>query len=788
LEEALSIENNPSSEERPEERGRSNFIRAIIDEDLRNGKHDGRVLTRFPPEPNGYLHIGHAKSICLNFGVALDYKGHCNLRFDDTNPAKEDQEYVDSIIADVKWLGFDPGEKIYFASDYFEAMYGFAVELIERGLAYVCSLSREEIQEGRGTIYEPGTESPYRARSVEENLDLFRRMRAGEFAEGSHVLRAKIDMASPNMLMRDPLLYRIKHAHHHRTGDTWCIYPMYDFAHCLEDALEGITHSLCTLEFESNRELYDWVLDHVSAPCHPQQLEFARLALGYTVMSKRNLLSMVTDKLVDGWDDPRMPTLAGLRRRGVTPEAIRAFAELIGVAKANSTVDIGKLEYCLRDDLNHRAPRVMAVLDPLKVVITNYPEDSIELLEASYWPHDVPKEGSREVPFSRELYIERADFMEEAPKKWHRLAPGVEVRLRYAYYVTCDEVLKDASGKIVELRCTYDPATRGGTAPDGRKVKGTLHWVSAARSCPAEVRLYDRLFKVERPGVEHDYLEDLNPASLITMGEARVEESLGSALPGEHYQFERQGFFFSDPVEHTAGRLVFNRVVSLKDSWAKFVLGEEAPLEVEVPKPMFNRAKDPERDATIRMSERQLARIADPELDARYERYTSELGLASHIVELLTGDSALTEFFEATLKVHPAPESVSKWMVNELFRELKTRSLDRLPFGPVEFGKLVALADAETITLTAAKEVFETLLAEGGDPQRIAEVRGLGKVGGNVLDEAIRSVMEANAEAVTRYRAGEQKLFGFLLGQVMRMTKGAADSNDVRKELTKNLQ
>ncbi len=540
------------------------FIRKRIMEDIKTNKYGGRVHTRFPPEPNGYLHIGHAKSICLNFGVAAEFGGLCNLRFDDTNPVKEDVEYVESIQDDIHWLGFDWEDRLFYASDYFEQLYDYAVQLIKKGKAYVCDLSPEEIREYRGTLTSPGKESPYRNRSVEENLDLFARMRAGEFAEGSRVLRAKIDMASPNIVMRDPVLYRIiKDPPHHRTGTRWCIYPMYDFAHCLCDSMEGITHSLCTLEFENNRELYDWILDQLEV-YHPQQIEFARLQLTYTVLSKRKLLRLVNEGIVSGWDDPRMPTISGMRRRGYTPEAIRNFCRQIGVAKSNSTVDIELLEHFVREDLNKRAPRVMGVLHPLRVVIENYPEGQVEEIEAINNPED-PSMGTRRVPFSRVLYIERDDFREEPPKKFWRLAPGREVRLRYAYYVRCVDVIKE-NGKVVELRCTYDPATRGGYAPDGRKVKGTLHWVSAEHALPVEVRLYERLFTRPDPG--SDFMECLNPNSLQVLDPCYVEPGLANASPGERYQFERVGYFCVDP-DSTADKPVFNRTVPLRDTWAK---------------------------------------------------------------------------------------------------------------------------------------------------------------------------------------------------------------------------
>ncbi len=547
----------------------TNFIREIIDEDIRNNKNGGQVHTRFPPEPNGYLHIGHAKSICLNFGLARDYNGLCNLRLDDTNPTKEDVEYVDSIVEDVRWLGFDWGDRMFYASNYFPALYNYALDLIKAGKAYVCDLNAEQMREYRGTLTEPGKNSPYRDRTVEENLDLFERMRSGEFPNGSRVLRAKIDMASPNLNMRDPVIYRILHAEHHRTGNEWCIYPMYDFAHGLSDAMEGITHSICTLEFEDHRPLYDWFLDQVVTPSRPRQIEFARLNLTYTVLSKRRLLHLVQGGHVSGWDDPRMPTISGIRRRGYTPESIRNFADRIGVAKRDSMVDVALLEHCIREDLNRTAPRVMAVLRPLKVVIENYPEGRVEYLEAVNNPED-PSAGTREVPFSRELYIERDDFMENPPPKYYRLTPGREVRLRYGYFIKCVGVVKDESGEVTELRCTYDPETRGGNSPDGRKVKATLHWVSAAHAVPAEVRLYDRLFTVENPsGQEGDFKDYLNPHSLEALKGARLEPGLANAAPGSRWQFERLGYFCVDTVESTPERLVFNRTVTLKDEWEK---------------------------------------------------------------------------------------------------------------------------------------------------------------------------------------------------------------------------
>jgi glutaminyl-tRNA synthetase len=559
----------------PETKVSPNFIRTMIAEDVKTGKNGGRVITRFPPEPNGYLHIGHAKSICLNFGLASEFGGQCNFRFDDTNPGKEELEYVDSIMNDVRWLGFDWQERLYHASDYFERLYEWALELIKGGKAYVDSLSAEQIRQYRGTLTEPGKESPYRTRSVAENLDLFERMRAGEFKDGEHVLRAKIDMGSPNLNLRDPVMYRIRHMAHWRTGDKWCIYPMYDYAHGQSDALEGITHSICTLEYEDHRALYDWFLDNIEVPSRPRQIEFARLNLAYTVMSKRKLLQLVQERFVDGWDDPRMPTLAGMRRRGYPAEAIRNFCERIGVGKRDSLVDYGLLEYSVREVLNLKAPRVMSVLRPLKVVIENYPEGQVEQLEAINNPED-PSAGVRAVPFSKEIYIERDDFMENPPKQFFRLSPGREVRLRYAYFITCVDVLKNEKGEVVELRCTYDPATRGGDSPDGRKVKATLHWVCASHAVGARIRLYDTL--LNRPDASEEtngatFKDFINPNSVEVIEDAKLEPSIAGAAAGKTYQFERLGYFCADP-DSTPEKMVFNRTVTLRDTWAKVAKAE----------------------------------------------------------------------------------------------------------------------------------------------------------------------------------------------------------------------
>ncbi|HEX6135654.1 MAG TPA: glutamine--tRNA ligase/YqeY domain fusion protein [Longimicrobiales bacterium] len=759
------------------------FIRTMVADDLASGKYD-RVVTRFPPEPNGYLHIGHAKSICLNFGLAREFaRGRCHLRFDDTNPETEDVKYVESIIEDVRWLGFDFGDHLYFASDYFERMYAFAEHLVREGLAYVDSSSEEEIREARGTVTEPGRPTRYRDRPVEESLDLFRRMRAGEFGDGAHVLRARIDLASPNMLMRDPVLYRIRHAHHYRQGDAWCIYPLYDYAHPIEDAIECITHSLCTLEFENNRELYDWIVanvprgdDGVAVPpqSHPEQTEFARLALDYTVMSKRKLLQLVNRGDVSGWDDPRMPTIAGLRRRGVTPEAIRAFCELIGVAKANTRVDIAKLEYAIRDDLNHRAPRVMCVLRPLRVVITNWPAGGVEELDAPYWPHDVPKEGSRPVPFSGELYIEREDFAEDPPQGFFRLAPGREVRLRYGYIIRCDEVVKNADGEVVELRCSYDPGTRGGAAPGGRNVKGTIHWVSAAHAVPCEVRLYDRLFTDPDPeaGDDADFRARLNPDSLVVIERAFIEPGVAGADPGVHFQFERLGYFTTDIVDSAPDALVFNRTVTLRDTWAKVAPG--APGRSDG-RPDRTQKRAPRKRAPQQREARAAPAERDPALEGRLRRYQAELGVPAEQADVLTRDVAISTFFENAMAAGAAPLSAARLIVNELPREARER-LDSLPTDGTAVGTLVRMIDAGEISSSAAREVLDELIRSGGAPGDIVERRGLRQVSDEAaLRAAIDDVLRDHPDKVEQYRAGRTGLLGFFVGQAMARTGGRAN-------------
>ena len=768
------------------------FIRTIIDADLASGRHT-EVVTRFPPEPNGYLHIGHAKAICLSFGIAEDYGGRCHLRFDDTNPETEDPHYVEAIKADIRWLGFDWGEHEYHASDYFEQLHEWAIELINKGKAYVDDLDEQQIREYRGTVTEPGRASPHRDRSVHENLELFERMRSGELADGSHVLRAKIDMAHPNMKMRDPLMYRIRHSEHYRRGDRWCIYPFYDWAHGQSDAIEGITHSLCSLEFENNRELYDWFLDNLETAARPHQYEFARLNVDYTITSKRKLLHLVQESLVQGWDDPRMPTLAGLRRRGVPPQAIRRFCDLVGVAKAANRVDIGMLEFTIRDELNTRAPRVLCVLRPLEVVITNYPQGQVEELEAPYWPHDVPKEGSRALPFSGRLYIERDDFMEDPPRKFFRLAPGREVRLRYGYVIRCDEVVKDESGEAIQLRCSYDPDTRGGSTPDGRKIKGTIHWVSAEHAVPVKVRLYDRLFTVPEPGSDGDLTQDLNPESLVTLERCLAEPVLSAAEPGSHFQFERQGYFFVDPVDSTPGFPVFNRTVTLRDSWAKIAASEDTTKRTS---PAPGAADRPsQQDGSRRRKKRSPVevrrelRAAAPELAARFGRYQDELGLAIEDADVLTGDLELARFFEAAIEAGADPTRAAKWVVNEVLRLSRTGGLAALAFGGEQLGDLVARVDRGQLSARAGRQVLAIMAAEGGDPGEIIKQQGLIKSADRGAVGAILDALVAeHADKFEALRGGRDGLLGFFVGQVMRQTKGTADPQLVQELLRERIR
>ncbi|AKT40118.1 glutamine--tRNA ligase/YqeY domain fusion protein [Chondromyces crocatus] len=769
----------------------SNFIREIIEEDLRTGRRD-RVVTRFPPEPNGYLHIGHAKAICLNFGMAREFGGVCHLRLDDTNPTTEDIEFVEAIQRDVRWLGFDWAEKKFHASDYYEQIYEFTEALILRGKAYVCSLSEEDTRKYRGTISEAGTPSPYRERTVEENLDLLRRMRKGEFPDGAHVVRAKIDMANPNMKLRDPPIVRIRHAHHFRTGDTWCIYPLYDFAHALSDWIEGITHSLCTLEFENNRELYDWFLEALELGNRPKQYEFARLNLTYMLMSKRKLLQLVEKKFVSGWDDPRMWTIAGLRRRGYTPEAVRNLCERVGVAKTNSVVDVALLDHVVREDLSPRSPRVMCVLNPLKVVIESWAEGEVEQLDAPYWPADIGKEGSRKVPLSREIYIERDDFMENPPKDWHRLAPGGEVRLRHGYVIRCTAVEKDeTTGEIVALRCTHDPASRGG---GGRKVKGTIHWVSVAHAQEVEVRLYDRLFAVEQPGVAEDITTELNSNSLVVV-RGRAEPSLAEAKAGEHVQFERLGFFFVDPVDSRDGAPIFNRTVALKDSWSKqSASAGKAATEAATGASSSTATSEKGSKSESKSAEAKAgtpkgtAPKASAELSPEAQAVRDKHGITPEEARILTGDLDLLALFEAAVAAHPSPKGVAKWVVNEVRRELKGGSAKALPFTGAALGELVALVEAGTLSAPLGKEVLAELVREGGSPKAIVDKRGLTQISDSgAVETAVDAVLGENADAVARYRAGNQNVLGALVGLVMKRTGGKANPKLVNELLRKRL-
>jgi glutaminyl-tRNA synthetase len=766
----------------------TNFLTEIIEADLAAGRNGRQVVTRFPPEPNGFLHIGHAKSIVLNFGLARQYGGRAHLRFDDTNPTTEEPEYVEAIQEDLRWLGYDWGSHLHYASDYFEKMYECARRLIREGKAYVDDQSIDAIRESRGSFERPGSDSPFRNRDVAENLDLFRRMREGEFADGARVLRAKIDMAHPNLLMRDPLLYRIRHAPHHRTGNRWSIYPMYDFAHPLEDAFEGVTHSFCTLEFESNRELYDWVLEQLG-PWNPRphQYEFARLALGYTVMSKRKLLQLVTEQRVSGWDDPRMPTIAGMRRRGVTPEAIREFAELIGVAKNNSVVDIGKLEFAIRNDLEKRARKAMVVLDPLKVTITNWPKGHIEELEIPWWPDEPEKAGSRRVPFGGALYIEREDFSVDPPKGWKRLAPKTQVRLMGAFVITCDEVVRGPAGEIIELRCRYDAKSKGGKATAGHKVSGTLHWVEATRSLPAEVRLYDRLFTVEQPDAEGDFLSYLNPKSLVVAKNARIEPALANPPAEERFQFLRQGYFIEDPVDSAPGALVFNRVIGLRSTWEAKLGASKQPKERRAAR----KTKETSRPTSPRKGRgeaRAEMRAKTPALAERFRRYVKEQHLSVEDADLIAGDLPLATFFDAAIAVHLRADSVAKWLVNDLLGLLKNKGIDALPFKGEDFGRLVALVDKGRITQLSARTLLAHMVEHGGNPEALVGELGLEKLDDQAaISAAVGRVLESHAAEVARYRAGEKKLLGVLIGAAMRETQGVADAASVRKMLSDRL-
>ncbi len=735
------------------------FLREIIDEDQRTGAHDGKVVTRFPPEPNGYLHLGHAKSICLNFGLGLEYGGATNLRMDDTNPATEDPEYAASIQEDVRWLGFE-WARLAFASDYFERLFAFAEELVTVGKAYVCSLDEAEMRLGRGSISEAGTNSPFRERTVAENLDLLRRMRGGEFADGVHTLRAKIDMSAANMKMRDPPLYRIRRAHHYRTGDAWCIYPLYDFAHGLSDAIEGVTHSICTLEFENNRELYDWILDALPsvktlAKRRPHQYEFARLAVTYTVLSKRKLLELVTGGHVSGWDDPRMPTLSGLRRRGYTAEALRAFCETIGVAKTNSVVEVELLESVLRDDLNKRSPRRLCVLQPLRVTLTNLAEGETTMLDAPNFPPEVGGEGSRAIPLGRSVFIERDDFAEEPPKGWHRLAPGGTVRLRHAGIIRCDEVVRDAEGNVTELRCTLD------RSPDA-KAKGVIHWVSAAHALDVEVRLYVRLFTHPEPdGGEADYKTYLSKTSLVVVAGAKIEPSVAGAEKGARFQLERHGSFCVDARDSLPGKLVLNRTVPLRDSWSK--KQADSPI---APTPVKVAAAAPQTPAG-----------KAKELSAEAQALRDRHGLGGEEAHVLSSDPALGALFEAVIKAGAQAKVIGPFLANELPRAVKTagKDLGALGFGPDALAALSTLIESGTLTAKLARDVLAQMVQTGEGPHAIVEKRGLRQLSDADLGAAMDALFVKESATVTRYRGGETKLFGVLLGALMQATGGTAN-------------
>ena len=746
---------------------KKDFLRKIVEADLKSGKYE-EVVTRFPPEPNGFPHIGHAKSISLNFGIARDYGGRCNLRMDDTNPTTEDTRYVEAIKDAVQWLGFAWDDGVKYTSDYFPRLYDYAVELIKMGKAYVDSLSEEQMRLYRGTVTEPGRRSEYAERSVEENLDLFERMKKGEFPDGAHVLRARIDMSSPNMKMRDPLLYRIRHAHHFRAGDAWKIYPMYDFAHCLSDYIEGVTHSFCTLEFENNREIYDWILDTLRlGPPRPYQYEFARLNINYTVMSKRKLLELVETGAVSGWDDPRLPTIAGLRRRGYTPESILNFCEQIGIAKANSVVDVAQLEYAIRDDLNTKVPRVMCVMHPLKVTIENY--EGEEEIEAPYYPHDVPKEGSRKLPFAKEIYIDRGDFSEHPPKGYYRLTPEQPVRLKYAYIIRCKEVIKDAGGNIVEIRAEYYPDSRSGQDSSGIKVKSAIQWVEAGHAREIEVRLYDRLYKSEFP----QGMEDLNPDSLQIVKGAMIEPAVITEKPDERYQFEREGYFYADPIDYRDDAPVFNRIVSLKDSWAKKV-------KKSAPSPARSGKKAPQH------KEGETAPMSEAE-QKRYARYTRELGLGDAVADILARDERLAGFFEAALKLHESAVNIANIVANEVARELKIAE-EALKFAPEHIAQLVKMVDEELISTKIAKQVFEEMAKSGEAPAQIVEKRGLVQISDPAqILPVIDQVIADNPENLEKYRAGNSRLMGFFVGQVLKATGGKANPKVVNQLVKEKL-
>ena len=747
------------------------FLHAIVNEDLKSGKYQ-KIITRFPPEPNGFPHIGHAKSICINFGIASDFKGHCNLRMDDTNPSKEDTKYVEALKDAVSWLGFDWGENVRFTSDYFDKIYDYAIELIKMDKAYVDSVNEEQMRENRGTITQAGIRSEFANRSIEENLELFEKMKNGEFEDGEHVLRAKIDMGAANMKLRDPLLYRIRHAHHFRAGDKWCIYPMYDFAHCLSDYIENVSHSICTLEFENNRDIYNWVLDTLKLKQpRPYQHEFARLGINYTVMSKRKLLELVDGKYVNAWDDPRMPTIAGYKRKGYTKESILNFCDQIGVAKANSMVDVAQLEFCIRDDLNKKVPRVMCVLDPLKVTIVNY--EGKEELDASYYPHDVPKEGSRKVPFSSEIYIEHDDFSENPEKGYFRLTPTQAVRLRHGYIITCKEVIKDTAGNIIEIKAEYYPNSKSGNDTSEIKVKSAIQWVCSKAAKEVEVRLYDRLFKNESP----EGIEDLNPNSLKIIKNALIEPAVISEKIDERFQFERQGYFYADPLDYSDEKPVFNKIVGLKDSWSK-----KSKVEKSVQK---------SKDNTQVKNEQIVGEVTamSKEEEALFEKYSKEFELNNEVANILARDEKLSRFYEGCLKTSNNPISLANIVVTEVARELKEKDVHEVKFTTSQISELVKILDDGTISSKIAKQVFEVMTESGENPTKIVEDKGLIQISDeSVILPIIDQIITQNPDNVLKFRNGNTKLLGFFVGQVLKNTGGKANPKVVNKLVAEKLK
>jgi glutaminyl-tRNA synthetase len=745
------------------------FLRTIVEEDIKSGKYK-EVVTRFPPEPNGFPHIGHAKSICINFGIANDYNGHCNLRMDDTNPTKEDTKYVEALKDAVEWLGFKWGDDVRFTSDYFSQIHNYAIELIKMGKAYVDSLNEEDMREFRGTVTQAGKRSQFAQRTIQENLDLFEKMKNGEFKDGEHVLRAKIDMGAPNMKMRDPLLYRIRHAHHFRAGDAWSIYPMYDFAHCLSDYIEGVSHSICTLEFENNRDIYNWVLDTLGLNVkRPFQHEFARLGINYTVMSKRKLLELVDGGQVSGWDDPRLPTIAGYKRRGYTPESILNFCDQIGIAKANSMVDVAQLEFCIRDDLNTKVPRVMCVLDPLKVTIVNY--EGNEEIDASYYPHDVPKEGSRKIPFSREIFIERDDFIENPPKGYFRLTPEQPVRLRHGYIITCKEVIKDTNGKIIEIKAEYHSNSKSGSDTSGIKVKSAIQWVEAKSAKTVEVRVYDRLFKDEAP----EGVEDINADSLKVIKNALIEPAVILDKPDERFQFERQGYFYADPIDYTDEKPVFNKIVGLKDSWGKKTKEKEKET---APKPQTKKVQIDGEITAMSEAEQTL-----------FNKYTNDLKLNSEVSNTLARDEKLSSFYEDALSVNNSPVTIANLVANEVARELKECQVNELKFTAKQIAQLVTMVDDTTISNKIAKQVFEEMVKSGESPSKIVEDKGLIQISDPAkISPIIDEIIAKNPDNLAKFQAGNTKLLGFFVGQVLKATGGKANPKVVNELVAQKLK